>query len=318
MSHDSQEQTTEKNHLVIKKIKVANFKDNMTVRVKKMNHITEIKFQARVNTNFPIKILSNEEKEKYKADYIHLDTGEYKMFENKAENRSENLESLRRTFARVRDLINNNFTGDSIKEKFITLTYAENMTDVKKLNNNLDYFIKSLKKEIGHFEYLTVIEPQERGAWHAHILLKSETCTYIPYEIINKCWAYRGYTDIKALEGIDNLGAYLVAYLTDLEVDDAHDPLELNIKNRKNKKYEKGARLKLYPPKMKLYRKSKGIVYPTIKKSTYKEAKEEIKKNAGDQPTFSQTVKIFDKNDNHLNTIITEYYNTKRKNLNKK
>ena len=131
MSYDSQEQTTEKNHLVIKKIKVANFKDNMSVRVKKMNHITEIKFQARVNTNFPIKILSNEEKEKYKADYIHLDTGEYKMFENKAENRSENLESLRRTFARVRDLINNNFTGDSIKEKFITLTYAENMTDVK-------------------------------------------------------------------------------------------------------------------------------------------------------------------------------------------
>lgn len=287
MSHDSQEQTTEKNHLVIKKSKVANFKDNMTVRVKKMNHITEIKFQARVNTNFPIKILSNEEKEKYKADYIHLDTGEYKMFENKAENRSENLESLRRTFARVRDLINNNFTGDSIKEKFITLTYAENMTDVKKLNNNLDYFIKSLKKEIGHFEYLTVIEPQERGAWHAHILLKSETCTYIPYEIINKCWSYRGYTDIKALEGIDNLGAYLVAYLTDLEIQDSSDPLDLNVKNRKNKKYEKGARLKLYPPKMKLYRKSKGIVYPDKKKMTYKEAKEDIKKNAGDQPTFT-------------------------------
>ena len=69
---------------------------------------------------------------------------------------------------------------------------------------------------------------------------------------------------------------------------------------------------------MKLYRKSKGIVYPTIKKTTYKEAKEDIKKNAGDQPTFTQTVKIFDKNDNHLNTIITEYYNTKRKNLNNK
>ena len=63
-------------------------------------------------------------------------------------------------------MINNNFTGKP-NELFVTLTYAKNMTDTKRLYTDMNKFIKRLKykyKESSDIDYLAVVEPQGRGA----------------------------------------------------------------------------------------------------------------------------------------------------------
>ena len=58
-----------------------------------------------------------------------------------------------------------------------------------------------------------------KGAWHIHLLLKAMNVKhlYIPNdEIIAKLWGH-GHTKTKRLNDVDNIGAYLSAYLTNLE-----------------------------------------------------------------------------------------------------
>lgn len=53
---------------------------------------------------------------------------------------------------------------------FITLTYEENMTDIKKARKDLEYFITNIKKVKKDFSYICVPEFQKRGAIHYHLL----------------------------------------------------------------------------------------------------------------------------------------------------
>src|SRR5690606_32528235 len=91
-----------------------------------------------------------------------------------SENRQQNYNSLRQTFKKLRYLINNNFEGLS-NELHITLTYKENMTDPKRLYVDFDRFFKRLRykyKNDSSIDYVSVIEPQGRGAWHCHVLMR--------------------------------------------------------------------------------------------------------------------------------------------------
>ena len=71
---------------IMEKNKVATFTDDMEVTVTHMRHITKIKYVQRTNTEFPIKVLSQEEKLQIKnklqidADYLHIKSGEYAIF----------------------------------------------------------------------------------------------------------------------------------------------------------------------------------------------------------------------------------------------
>ncbi len=53
---------------------------------------------------------------------------------------------------------------------FITLTYAENMQDIKQAKIELNYFIKNVKKVKKDFKYIAIPEFQKRGAIHFHLL----------------------------------------------------------------------------------------------------------------------------------------------------
>ena len=53
---------------------------------------------------------------------------------------------------------------------FITLTYAENMQDIKQAKIELNYFIKNVKKVKKDFKYIAITEFQKRGAIHFHLL----------------------------------------------------------------------------------------------------------------------------------------------------
>ena len=67
---------------------------------------------------------------------------------------------------------------------FITLTYGLHYPSDHLSKKHLDNFIKRLKRIHPNMQYIWVIEHQQRGAPHFHIL----TPSYIDKELINKAW----------------------------------------------------------------------------------------------------------------------------------
>ena len=285
-------------------------KSNDLVTVTKMGNITEIQHMEKMNREQRIQKIN-------KQQYVVLETGELKDFEISA-NRSENLNSLRKTMKKMRYLINNNFYGKK-NELALTLTYAENMTDTKRLEEDLESFIDKLRykfKGKSKIEYIHVIEPQGRGAWHSHTLLKFVDLKYIyiPNDEIREMWG-QGIVTVKHLNNVDNIGAYLSAYLTDLPLNDENvasamlngeKVIEKEI-NGETKRFIKGGRLHMYPRGFNFFRKSRGIKYPERKKMKYQEAKKEV---GFAEPNFSSVTKI--ETDDFKNTISFEEYNSNR------
>lgn len=261
------------------------------------------------------------------------------------ENRSQSPNEIRKTFKRLRSIINTNVL-DPRKCKFITLTYKQNMTDSERLRHDLSlfikrfkYFISCLKNNKGNdlgltFEYISVLEPQSRGAWHAHIIfIFNKQVRYINNDDVARIWSH-GFTTTRRVDNCDNIGAYLTAYLADIEVSDSDTDKSIDFiktqqsnivikecsvpdydssgspKGKTKKKFIKGGRLYLYPKGFHLYRCSKGIKRPEVVYHTYKEVLQELGSQAS--LTFHKSIHISD-GDNFENTLTYMYYNTKRK-----
>jgi hypothetical protein len=280
------------------------------VKVTTMNHIVEVQYLSNENTKQTI--------QKIDADtYIDLSTGEVRHFEH-TENRSQSLNSLRKTFRRLRELINTNFVGTP-NELFITLTYRGELqtNDPKRIYTDFDKFIKRLRyryRETSTIDYINVIEPHASGNFHMHALVRFNGIpnVYIANEELAEIWSH-GFVKVNSLKNVDNIGAYITAYLTDLEVPstaqgDAVEEKELQ--NGEKKKFVKGGRLHYYPTGINIYRSSRGIKSPLVEKTTYKKAQ---KKLGGATPSFKYGVEIIDEENKFKNTIIKEQYNLKRK-----
>lgn len=290
-----------------------------TVTVTEMGHLVEVQHMQKKNTKARI--------QKIDADhYVNLRTGELMEFQ-KSETRADNENSLRQTFKKLRYMVNNNFNG-SKNELFLTLTYAENMTDTKRLYDDMKKFMMRVRyhyRNTSTIDYLNIIEPQGRGAWHAHILMRFNDVEsiYIPNKFVDnkpvdapmyKLWGH-GWVTIKSLSEVDNIGAYLSAYLTDLELDDksflraVSENREVVIRevDGKQKKFIKGGRLHMYPPGMNMFRPSRGIKKPKRTEIQYKD----IKKIVGSaEPHYSKTYDI--DTEKFQNKITFEQYNLKR------
>lgn len=210
----------------------------------------KLEFSNLIGNQNPVKRIS-------KTEYVDLN-GEVQKYQQLAKNRSESLESLVRTMKRLSRYIEHNFSGNK-NELWITLTYAENVIDSKRVYLDFKAFMKKLRRHYGHVEYISVLEPQKRGAWHIHALFKSESDEYfyIANSHLAKLWKH-GFVKVKKLKNSDNVAAYVTAYLTDLKHED----------RKGSKKIEKGARLHLYPSGMNFYRMSRGIEKPEKIKST--------------------------------------------------
>jgi hypothetical protein len=283
-----------------------------------MGNVIEIMAMDKVNKKgFLTKKIS-------KSEYIYLPTGEIQEYKIQSKNRSENKESLRKTFKRIRELINTNFTGEK-NELCFTITYKENMTDVKQLYKDFDKFIKRLRYKYPDIDYISVVEPQGRGAWHCHILLRFNALDkiYIANKDIAAIWG-NGFVTVKAVKNnVDNMGAYLSAYLGDVEINNNIPELyrdgiiqpgqALNIKEVEvqgmKKKFIKGGRLNLYPVGMNIYRCSRGIKEPEKKMITYENAKKIV--GAG-TPNYSTRINILDDEGLMINSITYEQYNIKK------
>lgn len=255
--------------------------------------------------------------------FVICSTGEIKDVEHH-ETRKDNKRGLYKTFANCRGIINANVT-DVEKVRWCTLTYKENMTDTKKLYQDFEKFNKRFQwycKQNGYSkpEYIVMMEPQARGAWHAHLLYiwQDMKAPYISNNDFSKLWSH-GFVKIKKLDNVDNVGAYLTAYLGDMDVADIESD-QLNGKcklieieengQKKTKAIIKGARLDLYPANFNMLRYSRGCKKP-IEELMYQD--DAIKKVLGATKTFQTAVKLSDDNNEFENIIIKEQYNLLRK-----
>lgn len=263
--------------------------------------------------------------------YQDIRTG--KIYEyNHFETRADGLQGVRRTMSRIRALINTNVTVPE-NVRWVTLTYAENMTDTKRLYQDYKYFWDRFlyyckKSDFSKPEYIAVIEPQGRGAWHIHaFFIWDRPAPFVPNKELADIWG-QGFVKIKALRDCDNIGAYFSAYLADMPVEDVMElpagernhVLESGILEEKNvleddgkelsKQFIKGGRLCFYPAKMNIVRYSRGIKQPTVEFMPDKEAKE---KASSAKLTFSRSYEIVDSDGEIVNRISKSYYNTARK-----
>lgn len=165
--------------------------------------------------------------------------GRLKAEEGKSEREESNRRlSTRRARQNVRQLALSNFSKD---DKFLTLTFREevfitkgkgekqirepvDITNVKQCNLLFKAFMRKLKlkaeKQGVKLKYLAVIEFQDlngRGAVHYHIMSNFK---YIPQEELLKMWGHGG-VFINRMDqkndgkGVDNVGAYISAYMTE-------------------------------------------------------------------------------------------------------
>jgi hypothetical protein len=284
--------------------------DSQYVTVTDMGHLIEIQHMKKRNSAVHIRKLD--------ADtYLNIATGEVCEFQ-KSENRSENINSLRQTFKKMRYLINHNFKGNP-NELFVTLTFAKDSFDEKMVSNDIKNFVKRLKyryKAVSSIDYINVVEPHQSGQFHAHVLLRFNDVKkiYIPVLELKEIWSH-GRVDIKTLKNVDNIGAYLSAYLADVElteenvlqaVQSGQQVVVKDVEGQK-KKFIKGGRLRYYPPGMNLYTTSRGIKYPEREEMTYKNAKKRV---GSRKPHYKKSYEI--QNEEFLNTITYEQYNLKR------
>lgn len=142
-------------------------------------------------------------------------------------------QTLRDGKNKVRRLALANFTAD---DWLMTLTYADNMQDVKQADKDFKAFIRKLRQKDKNIKYLAVREFQKRGAVHFHILINYEFCVskYGEEDFITELfqrekemgelWGH-GFVDLQTLnanrsknkeyegKAVDNVGAYIAKYM---------------------------------------------------------------------------------------------------------
>lgn len=287
---------------------------DMEVKFKDCGNVKEIIYMEKRNRyNCLVKL--------DKDYYMDTRTGEVKEYAH-TENRAGSMTEVRRSLGRLRDYINTNVSDVSCC-RWITLTYRENMTDTERLYIDFKNFIKRFRYAYGDMEYIVSMEPQGRGAWHAHVIsIFKGKAPFIPNDRLAEIWCH-GFVTVKRLDDVDNVGAYLTAYLGDMEVNEAIEAGTIGTSNievkevnyidddgqAQKKRYIKGARLALYPPGFNLYRMSRGIKKPTETYMTAKRAKEKVRAAT---LTFTSSVQITDHESGYQNIIQREYYNTRK------
>ena len=291
---------------------------NIAVKVTEMGNVIEVQYMSRRNCKQTIQMLKGGEQ------FVICATGEIKDIEHH-NTRKDNKKGLYKTFANARAVINANVT-DVSKVRWCTLTYAENMTDSKRLykdfhdfNLRFQYYCK--QKGYSNPEYIVMMEPQGRGAWHAHLLYiwQDQKAPYIANQEFREMWGH-GFVRIKKLDNVDNVGAYLTAYLGDMEIDEMDfskavgkqcKVVEVEDENGKKvkKAIVKGARLDLYPANFNMLRCSRGVKRPLVEMMSQEDA---YKKVSAATKTFESAIKLTDHENDFETVIIREQYNKVR------
>lgn len=134
--------------------------------------------------------------------------------EGEGEQKESNYKSRQRQRRNmIRRLICQNFDN---KSKFVTLTFGNTLllgydiTDVKACNHAFKLFIQRLRGYYPDLKYVAVIEFQKRGAVHYHMVCN---LPYIDKAVLAAVWG-QGFIKVNAIDKVDNLGAYVIKYMT--------------------------------------------------------------------------------------------------------
>lgn len=186
-------------------------------KVIKSGHIVEIYEYQNTRAKLPLNIddeeyngdVEEKEKESEKEIIVEDRKDEYRQRTNiRARNK-------------LRRLVNANFDNKSL---FVTLTFAKNIIDIPFANNEFNKFIKRMRDRQGDFVHTSVIEFQERGAIHYHMVCNYKTDWKSHEELqarereLAKIWSH-GFCDIQEIKHLDNVGAYLIKYMTKDNID---------------------------------------------------------------------------------------------------
>lgn len=294
-------------------------------RLKVCGNIVEVR-TSRTAFNPPaIEKLDND-------SYIDLCTGEVKAYNHECLHFGDNKQSALRATRNFRDLINSTCT-DSRNAVFITLTYRQRdnpsevcrpMTDLKRLYRDFDVFRKRFERYNESLfrekpAYFMAVEPHgprpdgSHGGWHAHLILYwfDGPRPWLDYSRIYNMWG-QGLVNIQDCRtqekytgnpsrDIDNIGAYLSAYVTDLYPDSGDVSDKRRVKHERLQYYEKG---------MKPFRHSRNIKKPTIYKCFYNEIKNYVSIDKS-MLTYTSSFDLIlsEAEKEYSNTITTEYYN---------
>lgn len=142
---------------------------------------------------------------------------------------SERARSNIRARNNLRRLVLNNFNNRST---FLTLTFQENLTDLTKANQVFKRFVKYMNEDLSKvwgngFKYVAVVEFQKRGAIHYHLIC--DLPKYYRYSKVRDRWRQAitalgvkgtGSTKQHRIDKVDNVGAYVVKYMTKAGADE--------------------------------------------------------------------------------------------------
>lgn len=162
------------------------------------------------------------------------------LFEcSKYETKGDSIANVRRSFGRLKALINCNYDSPE-QVALCTLTYSgANMTDNSRLSNDLRQFFKKFRRRRSDFRYVYVKEKHARGGWHVHIIFFFDgVAPQISKEDLASLWGHGRASgqDWTLFSGdINNLGNYLTSMLTD------HG--DSKVKGSRLMNYESGIRL---------------------------------------------------------------------------
>jgi hypothetical protein len=118
---------------------------------------------------------------------------------------------------------NINVIDDKLRPRFVTFTFEENITEIRKANICFTKFIRKFNAFLGykksHLQYGKVIEFQKRGAVHYHVIFFNLPYFKNMYDEMYELWGH-GWVISKKINHIKDLSSYVCKYMTEDMNDD--------------------------------------------------------------------------------------------------
>jgi hypothetical protein len=118
----------------------------------------------------------------------------------------------------LRRLVNANINqyGKDFTAKFVTLTFADHVTELADANNEFKKFIKRLNYKMfntksRNIQYSAVPEFTKAGRVHYHVIFYN--LPYVNADKLSEIWG-NGFIKINKIDNCDNVGAYVSKYMT--------------------------------------------------------------------------------------------------------
>lgn len=170
-------------------------------------------YQGNYMTHLPGEKGSSAFKEKWKEEFLNYEVGQ--DVRNKSSFYRSKTKAKRIIFCNAWRWYKNN--GKPYLPFFLTLTFGENIKNLKTANRIFSKFIQRLNYLIGyeyaHLQYIGIPEFQERGAIHYHVILFN--FPYIKnrvYKTIRELWG-EGRIDLRKVTSMNTLINYLSKYM---------------------------------------------------------------------------------------------------------